>query len=180
MANLIDINNYIPKSMDNFFFDNNIWIYLFCPIGNHNKIKQKLYSSFLQKIRSSNATIWINSLVLSEFFNTSIKLDYNLWKDEELRNGSRFIDFKKDYRPTKRYKDTVNSINSAIKQILLLCQRCSDNFNALDLANILLMASEVDFNDSYYLEFCKLSSYNLVTDDKDCSKLNIKVNVLQG
>ena len=58
--------------MDNFFFDNNIWIFLFCPIGNHDKNKQKIYSSFLQSVRQANATIWIKmqylQLIIPQYF----------------------------------------------------------------------------------------------------------------
>ena len=93
--NYIDIRNYAPKSMDNFFFDNNIWVFLFCPIGNHDKSKQKIYSSFLQSVRQVNATIWINSLVISEFANVSIKLDYNLWKKNEVPSVASYKGFFK-------------------------------------------------------------------------------------
>lgn len=165
--------------MDNFFFDNNIWIYLFCPIGNHSKIKQKIYSTFLQKVKTVNATIWVNGLILSEFSNTSIRLDYNLWKEEELKLGKHFIDFKRDYRITDRYKDTVNSVNVAIKQILNLSQKCSDNLNALDISKILSGVSSIDFNDSYYLELCKISSFKLVTDDNDFSNSDTSVEILK-
>ncbi len=175
-----DIKKYTPKSMDNFFFDNNVWIYLFCPIGNHDKKKQQLYSSFLQSIRVVNATIWINGLILSEFFNTSIRLDYNLWKEQEQKNGKFTTDFKKDYRPTDRYKNTVKSINSAIKNIIYLCQKCSDNFNALDMSKIMSNISKVDFNDSYYVELCRISSFKLVTDDNDFSELDTSIDIIKG
>lgn len=175
-----DIKKYTPKAMDNFFFDNNVWIYLFCPIGNHDKKKQQLYSSFLQDIQIVRATIWINGLILSEFFNTSIRLDYNLWKEEEQRKGNLATDFKKDYRPTERYKNTVQSINSAIKSIVYLCQKCSDNFNALDMSRILANTPEIDFNDSYYVELCRVSSFKLITDDNDFSKLNTSIDIIKG
>ena len=97
--------------MDNFFFDNNIWIFLFCPIGNHDKNKQKIYSSFLQSVRQANATIWINSLVISEFANVSIKLDYNLWKKNEVKQVSfeTDLDYKRAYRKTKS-DDSAESV----------------------------------------------------------------------
>lgn len=175
-----DIRKYTPKSMDNFFFDNNVWIYLFCPIGDHDKKKQRLYSSFLQDIQAVNATIWINGLILSEFCNTSIRLDYNLWKHEEEIKGNLATDFKQNYRCTIRYKNTVQSVNSAIKSIIYLCQKCSDNLNALDISKILANTSEIDFNDSYYVELCRVSSFKLVTDDNDFSKLSTSINIIKG
>lgn len=168
-SNCIDIREYSPKSMDNLFFDNNIWVYLFCPIGNHNKNKQRIYSSFLQSVQQVKATIWINSLVLSEFANVSIKLDYNLWKAEEFPAATNTFnsDYKSAYRKTQRYSDTVMSICTAINQILSFCEKSSDNFNCLNHQSILSSFKNIDFNDSYYLEFCRYSSYTFVTDDKD-------------
>lgn len=167
--NYVDIRNYAPKKMDNFFFDNNIWIFLFCPIGNHDKSKQKIYSSFLQSVRQAEATIWINSLVISEFANVSIKLDYNLWKKNEVKKVAlkTDLDYKQAYRKTQRYRDTVASICTAINNILLLCQKCTDNFNALNVQAILSHFVDIDFNDSYYVELCKQLSFKFVTDDKD-------------
>lgn len=177
MANLSDVKKYTPKPLENFFFDNNIWIYLFCPIGNHNKGKQRIYSSFLSKIKSVGSTIWINSLVLSEFYNTSIRLDYNLWKKDLLLSGGKNFDYKKDYRKTKRYKDTVASINSSILNILSICCKSSDNFNALNCDEILSNIEIADFNDSYYAEYCNKSSFIIVTDDSDLLKIG-KINII--
>ena len=148
--NYIDIRNYAPKSMDNFFFDNNIWVFLFCTIGNHDKSKQKIYSTFLQSVRQVNATIWINSLVISEFANVSIKLDYNLWKKNEVKKVSleTDLDYKQVYRKSQRYHDTVASICAAINQILVLCEKCTDNFNALNIQSIHSHYIDIDFNHS--------------------------------
>ncbi len=180
-SNYTDIRNYSPKRMDNFFFDNNIWIFLFCPIGNHDKNKQKTYSSFLQSVRQVNATIWINSLILSEFANVCIKLDYKLWKNEEKKPLiGAYLDYKQAYRKTKRYKDTVASICAAINQILTLCEKCTDNFNALNVQSILSNFTEIDFNDSYYMELCKKSSFKFVTDDRDFMSTSNKDVVILG
>ena len=176
------IRNYSPKSMDNFFFDNNVWIYLFCPIGNHDKNKQRVYSSFLQAVKQVNATIWINSMVVSEFANVCIRLDYNLWKDEEVKRGNYHanLDYKSEYRTTERYSSTVQSVSAAIKQILSMCEKCTDNFNALNLQSVLSTFGRIDFNDSYYWELCNLSSFKLVTDDADFLRLSSGKVVVLG
>ena len=91
---IIDVRKYNPKSSDVFFFDNNIWMYLFCPLGGFNKNKQKFYSAFLQSVQVANGTIFINSLVLSEFTNRYLRMDFEQWK-KETKNYS--ADFKKDF-----------------------------------------------------------------------------------
>jgi ABC-type spermidine/putrescine transport system permease subunit I len=81
-ARVIEISNYTPKSLDIFFFDNSVWMYLFCPLGNYNRTKQKYYSSLLKSIKTSNSTIFICSLVLSEFSNRYLRMDFERWKEE--------------------------------------------------------------------------------------------------
>lgn len=159
-----DIKEYSPKSSDIFFFDNNVWMYLFCPLGNYNINKQKNFSSFLQSVTTSRSTIFINSLILSEFTNRYLRIDFDLWKNE---NSNYDAEFKKDYVGTTRYQDTVKEIKRNINQILKFCEKSSDNFNAVDLDKILEHLSHIDFNDSYYLEFANISNLKIVTDDRD-------------
>ncbi|HEY5124525.1 MAG TPA: hypothetical protein VIK14_12400 [Ignavibacteria bacterium] len=161
---VLDIIDYTPKASDIFFFDNTIWMYLFCPLGDYNKKKQKHYSSFLKSIGSSNSTIFITSLILSEFTNRYLRLDFDLWKKET----SKFTaSFKKDYIGTQRYKDTISEIVVSIKNILGLCEKTPDNFNAININNVFNHLSFIDFNDSYYIELANLGKYKIVTDDYD-------------
>jgi hypothetical protein len=166
-AKLTDITKYDPKSSDIFFFDNNVWMYLFCPLGNYNKSKQKHYSSFLQSVTTSRSTIFISSMVLSEFSNRNLRMDFDLWKDETGKYGA---EFKKDYVGTSRYKNTVEEIKVSINSIMKCCDKTSDNFNAIDIGNVLVHLSHIDFNDSYYIELAKLDSWKIVTDDNDFLK----------
>ena len=164
---LTDITKYDPKSSDIFFFDNNIWMYLFCPLANYNKNKQKCYSAFLQNVTTSRSTIFISSMVLSEFCNRNLRMDFNLWKDE---TSTPNADFKKDYVGTGRYMETVEEIKMNINKIMKFCDKASDNFNAIEIENVLLHFTHIDFNDSYYIELAKLDKWKIVTDDSDFSK----------
>ncbi len=163
-ATIIDITKYSPRSSDIFFFDNNVWMYLFCPLANFKQNRQKHYSSFLQSITTSRSTIFINSLVLSEFSNRYLRMDFEQWKSETENYAA---DFKKDYVGIDRYQETVSEIKRNINQILKFCEKSSDNFNALDIDKILKHLSHIDFNDSYYLELAKLDSWKIVSDDSD-------------
>lgn len=163
-ANIIDIKSYTPKSSDVFFFDNNIWMYIFCPLGDYNKNRQKEYSTFLKSIQCSNGTIFINSLILSEFTNRYLRMDFEQWKKDTKNYGA---DFKRDYVGSSRYIETVVEIKIQLKQILNFCEKSSDNFNAISLEKVLTHLESIDFNDSYYIEFAQLSNMIFVTDDKD-------------
>lgn len=166
-AKLIDITKYSPRSLDIFFFDNSVWMYLFCPLGNYNNNKQKYYSAFLQSIKTSRSTIFISSLVLSEFANRYLRMDFERWK-EETKNLTAV--YKRDFIGIQRYNDTIEEIKRNINQIMLFCNKSSDNFNAIELNSIFRHLSEIDFNDSYYIELAKLGNWKIVTDDKDFIK----------
>lgn len=139
-------------------------MYLFCPMGNYNKARQKAYSNFLQSVKSVGATIFINSLILSEFSNRYLRMDFEQWKKEQ---GVPDLDFKKHFIGTDRYKDTVTEIRQNVKAIMKICEKMSDNFNAINLDNVFTHLTEIDFNDSYYIEFVPLIRAKLVTDDSD-------------
>ena len=166
-AKPIDIKTYSPKALDVFFIDNSVWMYLFCPLGNYNHNKQKHYSSFLQSIQSSKSTIFINSLVLSEFANRYLRMDFERWKEEE---EIPTAGYKKDFIGNKRYSETVEEVKRNINQIMKLCEKSSDNFNAVNLDSVLLHFSSIDFNDSYTIELAKLDNWKIVTDDEDFLK----------
>ena len=44
MNNVMDIETYVPHNGDRYFFDANIWLYFYCPIGNH---KQEIISNLV-------------------------------------------------------------------------------------------------------------------------------------
>lgn len=164
--------------MDLFLFDNNVWMFLFCPIGNISKRKQQDYSRFLQSISSVNASIFVTSMILSEFANAYLRLDFDLWKKATKQYGANY---KKDYLNSDRYKVISPAVISSIKDILKLAERIPDDFNSVNIDNVLSIFEEIDFNDSYYLELCRTKSLKIVTDDKDFAKINTsKITIISS
>ena len=139
-------------------------MYLFCPLGNYNQKRQNSYSSFLKITKTSRSTIFISSMVLSEFANRYLRMDFEQWKNSEVNYNA---DFKRDYVGSKQYLKTVDEIKIHIKNIMRFCEKSSDNFNAIDLDDIFLHLQSIDFNDSYYIELAKLGKWKIVSDDKD-------------
>ncbi|OFX59213.1 MAG: hypothetical protein A2046_12825 [Bacteroidetes bacterium GWA2_30_7] len=174
MAIIHDIQDYKPTFNDSLFFDNNVWVFLFCPIANYELKKQRLYSNFLKEVRQSKSAIFINSLVLSEFCNFWLKTEFNNWKKS---NPSK-MNYKKDFIPTVEFKKVVDDIRIALNSILKITEKGSDNFNAVKIDYILTEFGNCDFNDSYYLELARLNNWKIVTDDSDLfnnNKLNIEI-----
>ena len=176
MSKILDISSYQTKSDDVLFFDNNVWMYLFCPILKYEKDKQRKYSKFFQSVQSVKACIWINSLVLSEFCNAWLRIEYNKWKRKP--ENTLNSDYKKYFVCSSKYKETIEDIRDIIPEILKYAERGSDNFNSISLESIFRELDNCDFNDSYYLELACKNNWKIVTDDADLFKnnqLNIKI-----
>jgi len=165
---VVDITRYIVRSSDLFFFDNSVWMYIFCPLGKFNYGKQKIYSNFLERVNSSHGEIFINSLILSEYANRCLRIDFELWKKNE---GQPFAQYKRDYVGSERYQQTVGVIIPTIESILSFCERGSDNFNSINIDIILTNLYLIDFNDSYYIELSRLGALKIVSDDQDFVKI---------
>jgi hypothetical protein len=165
MPNRIEaVSNYSAKSSDIFFFDNNIWMYLYCPLGNYNKKKQAAYSKFFSYIISRNLHIYTNSLVLSEFANRYLKLDFEI---EKKNNIGIYNSFKKDYMPSNHGKQTINTVKTHLQQIYKLCQKASDEFNSINMLEVFSLFTEIGFNDSYYVHQAIKKNWIIVSDDSD-------------
>lgn len=166
-ANKIDIRTYQPKSGDCFFFDNNVWIYIFGPVASYNKNLQQIYSRFLSATQTAGATIFINSMILSEFSNRILRLNFDQWKR---KCGIINPDYKRDFIGTNDYKDTVSELKLNIGKIIKITERGSDNFNAVNINRVLSHLEFIDFNDSYMIEMAATSGWKIVTDDGDFVK----------
>lgn len=169
MAKISGVKGYKVKSDDLYFFDNNIWIFLFAPIAATKATKQKEYAALLQSIQAAKASIYINSLVLAEFANFCLRLSFNQWKEKNKKYGA---DYKRDYISAQDYKDAALDVKDSILLISKIANRKPDDFNAVNLNSILNNIQNIDFNDSYYAEYCNLNKIKIVTDDKDFMKID--------
>jgi|WetSurMetagenome_2_1015567.scaffolds.fasta_scaffold441942_2 hypothetical protein len=174
MTKINDITKYKSSSTDVFFFDNNVWMFLFCPIVDYEKSKQRKYTSFFDDVNTAKSCIWINSLVLSEFCNAWLRIAYNNWKKKPENTGK--IDYKKNFVGSQTYNDSIKEIKLTLQTILKKAERATDDFNAIDLDHIFTELDNCDFNDSYYLELASRKKWKIVTDDADLFK-NTKLDV---
>ncbi len=170
MARVFDISDYTPKTSENYFFDNNVWMFLFCPLASYDRRKQDRYSRFFQQLVSGKQKIFINSLVLSEFANAYLRIDFNLWKAKKENAGKG--DYKRDFVGTNQFLETTADIKISIRKILAVSERMTDNFNAIQIENVFSEFGRGDFNDAYYLELARMNRWKVVTDDGDLFRSN--------
>lgn len=176
MNKIIHINNYSPSGADKFFFDTNIWMFLYCPIGNYEALKVKKYSTFFKKIIDAGSTIFISSLIFSEFINSYAHLDFELLNK---KSPQKYKKFKKDYKNTIGFEKVIDEISINVKKILNLgvVQKIEDKFGSIDIAKLFYNNKYFDFNDRYYQELSQLENFKIVTDDRHFafSKTNARV-----
>jgi len=169
MNNIIAIDSYQPQDDDKFFFDTNIWMYLYCPIGNHKKKVIKKYSDFLKKILHAKSSIFISSLVLSEFFNAYTRLEFNILKSNE---PLKYRDYKKDFRETDAYKKLAVDIKTTVRtRILKFTERLDDGFSDISLDELFDGIEKSDFNDNYLLTLAANKNMKIVTNDCDFASI---------
>ena len=85
-------------------------------------------------------------------------------------------DYKRDFVGTGDYQLTIEEIRKTLSKLMKNVEKCSDNFNSIDLDEVLNELENCDFNDSYYLKLAQANRWKIVTDDADFFKNN-KSNV---
>lgn len=170
------ISKYTVGPDEEFFFDTNVWMFIFAPIAGSRQDKQNIYSSLLGEIISRGAMIWINSQVVAEYINRSLRMEFKQWKEQ---NQLPDVDFKRDFRPTQEYASALASAKSLISAILQKCTRQSDDFTAIDIDSIIRsMGASCDYGDALIIDLCKRKKYKLVTDDSDMTKKEFPFTVI--
>ena len=87
-----------------FLLDTNVLIKVFYPAMVDTK--STAYVDFYQKIIQQKNTIYITGIQLSEFVNRCIRFQYDLYRNE----NPDVQDFKRDYRDTDDYRDSMDAI----------------------------------------------------------------------
>lgn len=167
---MIDISSlYKISEHEKVFIDTNILIYLFSPdFVSSNAMYIDQYSKILDILVQKNAQIFISSVVVSEFINRILRIDYE--KHKEI-----YPDFKKDYRNSQQYKDTLELILKELKKILKISQQLDDNFSEFDTFAWYKkdVNQDLDFND-LQIAFCiEKNNLKLLSNDQDFENFGI-------
>lgn len=170
--------DYTVAPTEGYIFDTNVWIFLFAPIAGAKQYKQKVYSQLLSDIMNRKATLWITSLIVSEYVNAVLKMAFRQWMRSQ---GLYNADFKHDFRPTAEYKTALADVKAQVADILSICQRRPDDFNHIDMGDIIssMGTNEYDFGDAMIAEVCmRNKEIRLVTDDTDITQTNQPFTVI--
>lgn len=175
---IIKISDHQPNQTYAYLFDTNVWLYIYGPVAGTNTWKQKKYAQLLQSIIDRKATIYITSLVLAEYINRVLRIGFGQWKDD---NNLYTVDFKHDYRNTDHYKDVLADAIAQVDEILKISQRRPDDFNAIDISEVLQsMEQSSDYNDSYLVKCCERGKMKFVSDDNDISNIKSPITLIKA
>lgn len=176
MSLRINIDDIQRINARDIFLDTNIWLYLFCPLGDSREFVVRKYSrAFNHLIRSKNK-MYTDITVLSEFINRFERLAFHIYKENN-KKGNKF-DFKKDYKKTDDFADTRLLIKSTVKdKILRWISVVNHQYEKKDIEELIdhLEAKSIDFNDSHIEMLCKERKLILLTHDGDYANSSIDI-----
>jgi predicted nucleic acid-binding protein len=158
---------YDFPSEKGYFFDTNIWLYIYGPIGWPDQMSS-VYSRVLREVRDSNGTIYINCMIISEFINAFSRIEF-----KQQSTYSRF----KDFRNSISFRPVAEDIASNVKKILRNTLACDPDLRVIDLPEIMSFFEQgkYDFNDLVFAEICRAKGLVFVTHDKDFSELGVEI-----
>lgn len=159
---VLSIASFEPQAGEKYLFDTNVLIKIFYPpISSSNNTS---YIKMYEKLIAVKSTLLISSIHISEFINTCIRFQFNLYRGSH----DDIKTFKSDYRNTDDYKECMEAILEIVNNdILSVFQKTNDNFQSMDSSNLFLYGFSYDFNDALISELSRLENCILVTDDSD-------------
>lgn len=165
-----DLSSYSFSSDEQILVDTNIWLYLFPAPGNppHNFAQQ--YSVAFAKLVSAHAQPVLDPMVLSEYLNRYIRIE---WEGNYKTTYPNF----KNFRNSQAFLSVASAAEIFAKKILSFCQIHSIPANELDL-NLALAdfsSGNIDFNDALLVDICKKRNLKLMTNDGDFQNGGIEV-----
>lgn len=169
---------YTPMSEDVFFFDTNIWLHLCASIGNYGYNKQRQCSRLLNDISINGNKILLTSLILSEFINAYLKMEFYVLAE---KNKWSRHDYKNLYRNTPECQSHMDCVKQIIqRQILPKTTMINDRFSRNIIDDIFKnFKNNADFNDYYFLELARSNKLIIVTDDQDFTNICENITVIK-
>ena len=159
-----NLESYTPKPGESFLFDTNIWIYLYSPVTSYHYALTDKFSSFMWKCIENRCNIYITSLILSEFYNTVLRIEFK-------NNTNKH--FKNSFRNNQHLTEDISFIME--KCILEKAVKLDDSFSNIDLTGI---KPEYDFNDYYLAKLCEKYNIKIVTNDTDFKQFSDIVDII--
>lgn len=163
-------STYAFQAGERILVDANVWLYLQPPAAQPPPVFAWRYSSALKDLLAAKAQPVVEALVLSEYMNRYLRLEYDAaWR-------GKYPKFK-DFRLSGDFSKVAQSAIAEAKQILALAAAEDTCFAAVNLTDVLTETETgaLDFNDGVLVETCRLRGWKLLTNDADMQIGGIEV-----
>lgn len=160
--------HYQIKPTDVLFFDANIWIYIYAPLQSPPK-RADCYSELYTNAISEKIKIATSWIILSEFTNRIMRLEYEKFLKIQAHNGRKYL--FKDYRQKEGSQVAFHTSALArkiIQRTFMIGHTCERSF-CEDVLNA--FGGNVDFNDAVIAHDVALQGMKIVTDDIDFNQI---------
>jgi predicted nucleic acid-binding protein len=154
---------------DKILIDTNVLLYVYCPLTSQRYDRYIAhYTDTIQNIVDAKSTVYVNSLIISEFVNRWLRIDFQ---------KSGFSNFKQDYRSSERCKNVLKTILRELKKFYQQCnvKSISDKFNLIDFQSEYMKYPESDFNDLIIAQNAIQYDCKILTQDNDFSQYSVDV-----
>ena len=170
MSNRYNKTNIEQLRNKKIFFDANILIYLFWTTGSS---WEKSYARFYSKLNTQNNTYFIDFIVISEFVNRAIRLEYEKYLDE---NGLTKQNYSfKHYRDSLEGQESLSDIYEIVSSEILEKFEVVEKSYSKNTIQSLLIVDELDFSDKAIVQICSENDCVLITNDKDFKNSHIAI-----
>jgi len=169
-----DLGQWSFSSNDRILPDANFWINVFGPsavVGQRNR-RAPAYSRAFGQMLQNNVEILLDVLVLSEFVNTLVRLEFNA--NHTKTYGPRGF---KRFRNSSDFPPVARMIARECRKIIQRSQRTDHPFSQWDIEDTLLTFEQggEDFNDQLITLITSERNCILLTDDGDMTDGGIDV-----
>lgn len=168
-------NRYSQSNISNIndkkvFFDANILIYLFWATGSS---WEQTYANLYSRLNRQNNSYVIDFLVISEFINRAIKMEYQNYLNE---NGLTSQEYKyKAYRDSQDGKEALNDIYTIVSSEILEAFEVVEKVYSKEDISSMFIVDGLDFTDKAIEQICSENDFVLLTNDKDFKDSTIDI-----
>jgi predicted nucleic acid-binding protein len=173
MSNKYNSSNIQSITNKKIFLDANILIYLF-GFGTPTFANwENQYATLYTKLNNQNNTFVVDYIVISEFINRAIKIEYNNYLISNNLNKNRLT--YKDYRNSLDGQEAISDIYITLNDEILYEFEVIEKSYSKDDLKIMCCIDELDFSDKAIVKICEDNQFILLTNDTDFKNSNIDI-----
>jgi predicted nucleic acid-binding protein len=167
-ATCYDVETYAFPSSEKYFVDSSVWLAIYGPTVPKDR-RATIYSDAWKRLRTNNAAVFIDVLVMSELVNRWSRLEWG-----QLPEGRP--DFK-TFRTSPQFVPIAQHAANELRRILKNVKRTGTPFANTDIEVLLTQfaSGAHDINDQLIAEKCRLDGLVLVSDDGDMAKYDLQL-----